>query len=117
MAKRSGAYQEKPESPSLRVPRSEAETKIRTQIGKALDLVVHMEQLLDGTRKVAYITEVLESKDQDTALQDLFVFEQEKVDEQGRVVGRWHAKGVKPSFLGKLSKRNIKLSESLFEED
>jgi len=34
MAKRSGAYQEKPESPSLRVPRSEAETKIRTQIGK-----------------------------------------------------------------------------------
>jgi pilus assembly protein CpaF len=90
---------------------------IRRQIAKAIDLIVHMEQFLDGTRKITSITEVKELKEQDIALEDLFVFEQQAIDEQGRVIGKWQAKGIKPLFLEKLKKRNINISEAIFERD
>ncbi len=90
---------------------------IRLQIAKALDLIVHMEQFLDGTRKITYITEVKETGESDTVLQDLFAFEQQSIDDKGKIIGAWHTKGVKPLFLEKMAKRNVKLPENFFEKD
>ena len=87
---------------------------IRKQIANAIDLVVHMEQAPDGGRMVTYITEVRDLKDGSINLEDIVVFEQERIDENGKVVGRWVYKKPKPLFLSKFSKHNVAIPEGIF---
>jgi pilus assembly protein CpaF len=87
---------------------------IRRQIANAIDLVVHMEQLPDGSRRVTYITEVRDVREGNICLEDIIVFEQEKIDENGKVIGRWVYKKPKPLFLSKFAKHNVPLTEGIF---
>jgi pilus assembly protein CpaF len=86
---------------------------IREQIASALDLVVHLERLRDGTRRVTNITEIQGMEGDTITMMDLFVFEQTGIEE-GRVIGRLRPTGLRPKFLDKIEATGITLPASIF---
>ncbi len=86
---------------------------IRRQIASGLHLIVQHEQLMDGSRKITYITEVAGLRDNDIALQDIFRYEVEETGEDTRIKGRFVAVQP-PSFLPHLRKLGIEMEDALF---
>ena len=85
---------------------------IREQISSAIHLIVHQERMADGSRKITSVTEVLNMEGEVVNTQQLFVFEQTGF-ENGRVVGRMRATGVRPSFSDRFELANIHLHPSV----
>jgi pilus assembly protein CpaF len=75
---------------------------IREQIASAINLIVHQSRLRDGTRRITNITEVLGFKQDRVELQDIFVFKQTGVDEDGNVLGTLMPTGVVPQCMERL---------------
>ncbi len=86
---------------------------IREQVSSAIDLVIHQERMRDGTRKVVNITEVSGMEGDVITLTDIFVFEQSGY-ENGRIVGRLRATGLRPKFMDKIEAAGIHLPASIF---
>ncbi|HEY63803.1 MAG TPA: CpaF family protein [Caldilineae bacterium] len=86
---------------------------VREQIASAFDLVVHLDRLIDGSRKVVQITEVQGMEGDVIVMQDLFRFVQTGVRE-GRVQGYFTGMGVRPKFMDKIEAAGIFLSPSIF---
>ena len=91
-------------------------TAIRSQIASAVDLIVQVERLSDGTRRCRSLTEVTTMEGDMVMLQDLFVFEKLGVSSEGRVLGRFAATGIRPRFYEKLLAAGVRLSTEIFEE-
>ena len=72
---------------------------IREQIAAALDIIVHQSRLSDGSRRVTHITEVQGMESDNIVLQDVFLFKQEGVGEDGRVLGEHASTGLRPRSL------------------
>jgi pilus assembly protein CpaF len=89
---------------------------IRQQIASALDLIVHLERLDDGSRRVTSITEVQRMESDVITLQELFKFTVERVTEERVVIGRLGSTGMRPTFLHKFERRGLPLPASLFQE-
>jgi pilus assembly protein CpaF len=87
---------------------------IRQQVASALDLIVHLERLEDGSRRVTAITEVQRMESDVITLQDIFEFKVSEVTSERIVVGNLCPTGLRPTFLHKFEKRGIKLPVSLF---
>ena len=87
---------------------------IREYVTSALDLVVHLARLSDGTRKVVAVTEVVGMEEETITTHDVFVYEQKGVDSSGRVVGAHRATGVRPRFADKLAQAGIQLPKTVF---
>jgi pilus assembly protein CpaF len=87
---------------------------IRQQVCSALDLIVHLERLVDGSRRVTTITEVQRMESDVIGLQPLFEFKVEGTDKRG-VVGSLRSTGLHPTFLDKFEKRDVKLPAGLFQ--
>lgn len=88
---------------------------IRKQITSAIDIIVHQDQLTDGTRKITHIAEVREYKDDDVALNDIFSFEaNEDISSSGKIEGEWKKTKVTPLFIKKLRKVDKELAQRLF---
>ncbi|MCI0875766.1 MAG: CpaF family protein [Chloroflexi bacterium] len=86
---------------------------IREQIASALELVIHLERMRDGTRKVTHISEIQGMEGDIITMTDLFVFEQTGL-EDGRVIGRLRPTGLRPKFMVKLEQAGIQLPASIF---
>jgi pilus assembly protein CpaF len=91
---------------------------IREQMASALDVIVHLSRLRDGTRRVTHVTEV-QGMDGDTLVTaDLFLFDFGMgVDDDGRVLGRLKATGVRPRFAEKLADHGIVLDDDVFDAE
>jgi pilus assembly protein CpaF len=87
---------------------------IRQQVSAAIDMIVHLERLEDGSRKVVAITEVQRMESDVITLQDIFEFKVERVTEDRTVVGSLRSTGLRPTFLNKFEKRGVSLPASLF---
>ena len=87
---------------------------IRQQVASALDLIVHLERLEDGSRRVTAITEVQRMESDVITLQEIFSFRMEDILRDRTVVGRLEATGLRPTFLHKFEKRGISLPNDLF---
>ncbi len=88
---------------------------IREQISSALDLIVHLTRLKDGTRRITHITEVQGMEGDIITLQDIFLFDYGMgVDEHGKFRGHLKATGVRPKFAEKLQDHGIKLGPDVF---
>ncbi len=88
---------------------------IREQMASALDLVVHLSRLRDGTRRVTHITEVQGMEGDIITLQDIFLFDfAAGVDEDGRFKGILKPTGIRPHFSEKLALSGIALPASVF---
>ncbi|MCS7287003.1 MAG: CpaF family protein [Anaerolineae bacterium] len=86
---------------------------IRQQVASALDLIIHMERMKDGSRKVVQVTEVQGMEGDTIVLQDIFVFEQQGI-ENGRIIGRLRPTGVRPKFMEKIEAAGIYLPPEIF---
>ena len=87
---------------------------LRTQIAAAIDLIVHMERLSDGSRKITRITEVPRMEGDIVTLSDLFTFEQTGVTTDGKVLGVMEATGLRPLFSPRLEAAGFKLRGEIF---
>src|SRR5437773_3434490 len=87
---------------------------IRQQVASALDLIIHLERLEDGTRRVTAITEVQRMESEVITLQDIFEFKVERVTPERVVIGELDATGLRPTFLYKFDKRGVSLPVDLF---
>jgi len=91
---------------------------IREQIAAAVDLVIHVSRLKDGTRRVTHVTEVEGMEGDIITLQDLFLFDFGMgVDENGVFKGRLKATGIRPTFSQDLENQGIRLPADLFDPE
>jgi pilus assembly protein CpaF len=89
---------------------------IRQQVSSALDLIVHLERLDDGSRRVTSITEVQRMESDVITLQELFAFKVERVTDERVVLGKLTSTGMRPTFLFKFERRGVPLPGALFHE-
>ncbi|HEX8985634.1 MAG TPA: CpaF family protein [Bryobacteraceae bacterium] len=89
---------------------------IRQQIASAVHLLVQAARLSDGSRRVVSVTEITGMEGEVITLQDIFVFEKRGVGEDGRVLGRFAATGIRPKFYEKFLAAGIRLKPDLFDE-
>jgi pilus assembly protein CpaF len=88
---------------------------MRDYIASALDLVIQLARLSDGTRKLVRVTEIVGMEEDVVTTQDIFVFEQQGVDKDGRVRGFHRATGVRPKFSDRLERAGLQLPQELFD--
>ena len=88
---------------------------IRQQIASAVSIIVQVARLSDGSRRVTHISEVTGVSDEMVTLQEIFVFDRLGVGANSRVLGRFHATGVRPMFAERLKASGIQLPPNLFE--
>ena len=86
---------------------------IRQQMASAVDLIVFLERVRDGSRKVVGVTEVQGLEGNTIVMQDIFLFEQTGLI-HGRVIGRLRATGLIPRFFSRFAERGIDLPVELF---
>ena len=87
----------------------------RQQIAHGVDVVVHLAQLADGSRKVTRIAEVLETPGEaGVQVLDLFLFREQRLDVEGKVSGRFEACGSVPGFYPRFELAGIPLRRDLF---
>ena len=89
---------------------------IRQQVASALDLIVHLERLEDGSRRVTAITEVQRMESDVITMQDLFTFKIESIGADKTVIGELKPTGLRPIFLHKFEKHGIELPQNIFGE-
>jgi pilus assembly protein CpaF len=87
---------------------------IRQQVASALDLIVHLERLEDGSRRVTSITEVQRMESEVITLQELFSFKIEQVLPDRTVIGALQPTGLRPGFMYKFEKHGLELPNSTF---
>jgi len=88
---------------------------MRDYIASALDLMVHLARLSDGTRKVTRVTEIVGMEEDVVTTQDIFVFEQQGIDADGRVIGFFRPTGIRPKFSERLERSGIHLGPEVFD--
>ena len=82
---------------------------IRSQITSAINVIVHLERLRDGTRKVVQISEVTGMEEDVVTMQDVFRFIRSGVDAHGRVIGRFSPAGIRPRVLDRLEELGLEM--------
>ena len=87
---------------------------IREMIARAVHLVVQLERLTDGSRRITAVSEITGVEGSVVSMQDVFVFEQRTVDTDGRVRGAFRATGTRPKFASRLQRFGIELPAELF---
>jgi len=91
---------------------------IREQMASALDLIVHLSRLRDGTRRVTHVTEVLGMEDDQLLTSDLYLFDYGMgVGDDGRFLGRLKSTGARPRFGERLADLGVVLDDDLFEPE
>jgi len=91
---------------------------IREQMASALDVIVHLSRLRDGTRRVTHVSEVMGMEGDVVVLQDLYLFDYGMgVDENGRFLGRTKSTGIRPAFGDRLANHGVTLDASMFASD
>src|SRR5580700_67841 len=88
---------------------------MRRQISSALDLVIQVSRLSDGTRKVISVAEVTGMEGDVVTMQDLFVFRKKGIRESGEVIGEFLPTGIRPRFAERLVVTGIQLPMGMFE--
>ena len=89
---------------------------MREQITSALDVIVHLSRMSDGTRRVMSVSEIVGMERDIVAMQEIFVFRKKGVAEDGTVLGNYLATGIRPKFADRLAVSGIAVSADLFRE-
>lgn len=87
---------------------------IREQIASAIDLIIQVSRLKDGTRKVVSITEVAGMEGDTIVMTDIFKFEQTGISADGKVLGELKPTGIRPLFTPRLEAAGFKLGPEVF---
>jgi pilus assembly protein CpaF len=91
------------------------ETATRRQIASALDVVVQVARMSDGTRKITNISEITGMEGEVVTMQDIFEFKRTGIGEKGEVLGEFVPTGIRPKFSERLLTAGIRLPMGMFE--
>lgn len=89
---------------------------MRQQVAAAINLVIQVARLSDGTRRVTAISEITGMEGETITMQEIFQFERTGVDGQGQVIGRFRPTGIRPRFAERLKACGMQLPRVFFEE-
>jgi pilus assembly protein CpaF len=90
------------------------EKAVRQQIASAIQVVIQVSRLSDGTRKVLTVAEIVGMEGDVITMQDIFIFDRSGVGEGGRVLGEFRPTGIRPRFADRLARYGVKLDSLLF---
>jgi pilus assembly protein CpaF len=96
---------------SLNIP----DNAIRRQIASAVDVVVQVSRLSDGTRKVVSLAEITGMEGEVVTMQDIFVYRKRGIKDSGEVLGEFIPTGIRPKFAERLAVTGIHLPATMFE--
>ncbi len=82
---------------------------IRSQIASAFNVVVHLERMRDGSRKVVQISEITGMDEDVISMQDIFHFTRTGLDPEGRVLGGFATASIRPRILDRLADRGLEI--------
>ncbi len=88
---------------------------IREQVASAINLIVHLTRLRDGTRRVTHVTEIVGMESGIVTMQDLFTFQARGVDDNGKLIGSVRPSGLRPKFSERFEQYGIHLGAHLFD--
>ena len=88
---------------------------VRNQIASALDVVIQLERLSDGKRRLTSLQEITGMEGDVVTMQEIFVFERHGIDQDGNVLGEVVQTGIRPHFAKRLQLAGIQLPAYLFE--
>jgi pilus assembly protein CpaF len=91
------------------------EKAVRQQIASAIQVIVQVSRMSDGSRRVTHITELTGTIGDMVSMQDIFLFEKRGVGQNGKVIGRFMATGIVPKFAERLRASGIPFSMNLLE--
>jgi pilus assembly protein CpaF len=89
---------------------------MRQQISSAVDVIIQANRLQGGPRKITHISEVVGMEQETIIMQDIYLFEQTGIDENGRAFGRFISTGIRPSFMDRLETAGVRLPASAFRQ-
>ena len=89
---------------------------MREQVSAALEMIIQVARMSDGTRKVIGVSELVGMEGDMIALQDIFLFHKTGVGENGKILGHFRATGIRPKFADRLAVSGVPLPGNLFEE-
>lgn len=89
---------------------------MREQISSAINVLVHIARMSDGTRKVVRVAEITGMEGEVISMQDIFMFEKIGIGEDGKVLGAMRATGIRPKFAEQLKASGVSLPPDIFEE-
>jgi Flp pilus assembly CpaF family ATPase len=87
---------------------------IRETVASAVNLIIQQSRLSDGSRKVTYISEVIGMQGETVTIQDIFVYKQEGLDKNRKIIGRFVPTGFIPKFVEEMEAKGMKISRGLF---
>ena len=90
---------------------------IRDQIAGAIDIIVQQTRFPDGSRRITHISEVTGMEGDVISMQDIFVFEQDGVDEKGKISGHFKPTGIIPRFFESIGAMGIKADFTIFQDE
>ncbi|HET6340564.1 MAG TPA: CpaF family protein [Gemmatimonadota bacterium] len=90
------------------------EKAMRQQVASALQVVIQVSRLSDGTRRLSSISEIVGMEGDVITMQEIFLFERQGIGEDGKVLGRFKATGIRPRFAERLRTAGIELPTALF---
>ena len=88
---------------------------IREQLSSALNVIVHLERMTGGKRKVVQIVEITAMEGDTICLHDIFRYNQTGVDEAGHACGQFEACGVRPLLLNRLKSKGMEMPSDMFQ--
>jgi pilus assembly protein CpaF len=91
------------------------EMAMRQQIAAAIQIIVQVSRMSDGSRRVTHISEITGICDQVISMQDVFLFQKKGLGPNGKVLGRFYATGIVPKFSEKLQAAGIPLDTNLLD--
>jgi pilus assembly protein CpaF len=89
---------------------------MRQQVASAINLVVQVARLSDGSRRVTSISEITGMEGETITMQEIFMYERTGVDKEGQVIGRFRPTGIRPRFAERLKSCGLQLPRVFFEE-
>jgi pilus assembly protein CpaF len=91
------------------------EKAIRQQVASAVDLIIQVSRLTDGARRVTAISEITGMEQGVITMQDIFVFQQDGINQSGQVVGRFRSTGIRPKCAERLATAGVPLAMDMFQ--
>jgi pilus assembly protein CpaF len=89
---------------------------VRIQIANAIDIIVQISRMSDGTRRIKQIAEIVGMEGDVITMQEIFTFEQTGVDSDGRVIGRLRPTGIRPRCMDRLKAYGFEMSTDAFSD-
>jgi len=90
---------------------------IREQVSSAVHLIVQIQRLSDGSRKVTSVTEVCGMQGETVTMQEIFRFKETGFDKNRKIIGTFQAMGMIPTFVEKLEQKGVSISRDIFSND